>query len=321
MKVCIAGAGAIGCLLGARLAKAGHSVSAMARGATLEALRTQGLGLEENGERQFFPVDASDDAAELGEQDLLVIAVKEPALNALAASLGPLIGSKTRVLVAMNGVPWWFFDGLSGPLQGAVLSSVDPDGRLRELIPTAQVLGCVVHLSCRNPQPGVSQLHFGNGLIVGQPDGGLCAETQAVIDALSGAGFDVSTSDQIQRDVWFKLWGNMTMNPVSALTRATTDRILGDELVNAFCSNAMCEAAAIGERIGCPIEQSPQERNAMTLKLGAMKTSMLQDVEAGKSLEVEALIGVVHEIAGRVGVEAPNIAALYGLTRLLSQSR
>jgi 2-dehydropantoate 2-reductase len=158
-------------------------------------------------------------------------------------------------------------------------------------------------------------------LIVGQPDGGLCAETQAVIDALSGAGFDVSTSDQIQRDVWFKLWGNMTMNPVSALTRATTDRILGDELVNAFCSNAMCEAAAIGERIGCPIEQSPQERNAMTLKLGAMKTSMLQDVEAGKSLEVEALIGVVHEIAGRVGVEAPNIAALYGLTRLLSQSR
>ncbi|HPE61292.1 MAG: 2-dehydropantoate 2-reductase [Thiothrix sp.] len=320
MKICIYGAGAVGILLGARLARQGAEVSVVARGETLAAIQQKGLGLQTAAGIEYYPVTVSADPATLGVQDLIIIAVKQPALDAVSRALAPLMGSGTRVLLAMNGVPWWFFDGLPGQYQGLTLERVDPDGQLRQRIPTAQVLGCVVHLACSTPQPGVSFNPFGNRLIIGRPAGPAEHMDNLIRERLQAAGFEVEWSSGIQQDIWFKLWGNMTMNPVSALTRATSDKVLDDELVNAFCSNAMQEAAAIGAVIGCPIDQTPQARNAVTRKLGAMRTSMLQDADAGKTLEVDALIGVVHEIGIRTGIATPNISALYGLIRLYAAS-
>lgn len=321
MKVCIVGAGAIGVLFGARLGQAGHTVAAIARGATLTALRAHGSRLQAPDGLITAPVSATDDPAELEPQDLVVLALKYPALPALAASIAPLVGPSTMVLSAMNGVPWWFFDGLEGPLRGATLSSVDPAGDLRARIPTARVIGCVIHISCASAAPGLTRLGFGNGLIIGEPGGAPTPRLEALAGALREAGFDTSVSERIQRDIWYKLWGNMTMNPISALTGATCDRILDDALVRENCIAVMDEAAEIGRRIGCPIDQSAEDRIAVTRKLGAFKTSMLQDVEAGKPLEIDALVGVVHEIAGRVGVRAPHTAALLGLVRLFARVR
>ena len=321
MKICVYGAGAVGGLIGARIAADGRPLSVVSRGATLEALWRDGLGLEDAAGRHHFPVHAVGDPAELGPQDLVIVAVKQPAMAAVAASIGPLIGPETRVLTAMNGVPWWFFDGLPGPLAGATLASVDPAGDLRRRIPSAQVIGCVVHIACTTAAPGVSRHRMGNGLIIGDAVGETSAATGAVGELLAAAGFELTVSPRIQRDIWFKLWGNMTMNPVSALTGATADRILDDPLVSEFCVRVMEEAAALGERIGCPVTQSPAERNAVTRKLGAMKTSMLQDVEAGRRLEIAALLGAVHEIAARAAVPAPHTGALLGLLRLFALVR
>lgn len=321
MRICVFGAGAVGGLIGARIAASGRPLSVIARGATLEALRRDGLGLEEDGRRRHFPVVAVAEPAELGPQDLVIVAVKQVAMTAVAAAIGPLIGPETRVLTAMNGVPWWFFDGLPGPLAGATLTSVDPAGDLRCRIPSAQVIGCVVHIACAAPAPGVSLRKMGGGLVIGDAVGPTSAATRAAGGLLAAAGFELAVSERIQRDIWFKLWGNMTMNPVSALTGATTDRILDEPLVSEFCACVMEEAATMGERIGCPVAQSPVERNAVTRKLGAMKTSMLQDVEAGRRLEIAALLGAVHEIAARAGVPTPCTDALLGLLRLFAQVR
>lgn len=321
MKVCIYGVGAIGGVFGARFAAMGHEVAAVARGETLAALRRHGLRLQRGGEISAWPVRAVDDPAELGPQDLVVIAVKGPALPAVAARIAPLLGPRTIVLTAMNGVPWWFFDGLPGALAGTTLAAVDPAGNLRGRIPTRHVIGCVVHMACDTPEPGLTRIVMGNGLILGEAAGGLSPRLAALAETLGEAGFDATPSARIQQDIWYKLWGNMTMNPVSALTGATLDRMLDDPLVNAFCVAVMGEAAAVGARIGCPIAQSADDRNAVTRKLGAFKTSMLQDVEAGRALEIDALLTAVHEIATRVGVPVPHTAGLLGLVRLFARER
>jgi 2-dehydropantoate 2-reductase len=321
MRVCIAGVGAIGGFIGARLGAAGHEMSALARGATLAALRAHGLRLDQAGERIVAPVRAAEDAAALGAQDLVVIAVKGPSLAAIAPRIAPLLGPDTIVVPAMNGVPWWFFDGLPGPLAGARLESIDPEGAIAAAIPPRHVVGCVVHASCSTPEPGLARHAIGAGLILGEPAGGRSARAERLAAELGGAGFDATVSERIQQDVWYKLWGNMTINPVSALTGATGDRILDDLLVREFCSAAMREAAAIGERIGCPIAQSPEERHAVTRKLGAFKTSMLQDAEAGRPMEIDVLLTAVREIGARVGVATPSIDALLGLTRLFARVR
>lgn len=321
MKVCIVGAGAIGGLIGTKLAAAGRSqVGAVARGATLEALRTHGWRLRTEAGLLQAPVQASADAAALGVQDVVVVAVKATALAEVAGTLGPLLGPQTLVLPAMNGVPWWFCAGLAG-FGDAALDSVDPGGRIAAAIPIEQVLGCVVHASASTPEPGVVQHRMGSGLIVGEPRGGQSARAQAVVDLLRDAGFDAVQSADVRHDIWYKLWGNLTINPVSAITGATADRLLADALVRAFCSAAMSEAAAVGARIGCPIAQVPEERHAVTARLGAFKTSMLQDVEAGRPVELDAIVGAVHEIGRRVGVATPNVDALLGLTRLFARVR
>jgi 2-dehydropantoate 2-reductase len=325
MKVCVYGAGAIGGLIGSRLAAAGAcTVSAVARGRTLDSLREHGWRLREgasaDGSLQATAVRASDDPKALGVQEVVIVAVKGPALLAVAQRIAPLLGAETIVLPAMNGVPWWFGKGVP-ELESAPLRCIDPDGRIAAAIPFEHVIGCVVHASASTPEPGLVEHKMGRGLIVGEPAGGESARTRKLANLLMHAGFDVTVSSDIRRDIWYKLWGNLTMNPVSTITGATIDRVLDDPLVLEFCSAAMREAAAIGERIGCAIAQSPEDRHAITRKLGAFKSSMQQDAEAGRPIELDAIVGVVREIAERLRIATPNIDALLGLTRLYAQVR
>jgi 2-dehydropantoate 2-reductase len=315
-KACIYGAGAIGGWIGAGLAAAGCSVSVVARGATLEALKQHGLRLQKGDTTSAAPVQASASPATLGVQDLVVIAVKAPALLDVARQIAPLIGPDTLVLIAMNGVPWWFFQDFGGAYAGTRLQAVDATGEIAAAIPATNVIGCVVHASCSVDAPGLIRHHFGNGLIIGEPSGRKTERVQALLALLVRAGFGASLSEQIQKDTWYKLWGNMTVNPVSAFTGATTDLIMGDELVRGFISKVMLEAKEIGARIGIPIDQQPEDRHAVTMKLGAFKTSMLQDVEAGKAVELDALVTVVKELGELTQVPTPCTDALLGLSRL-----
>ena len=316
MKACIYGAGAIGGWIGHGLARAGCSVSMVARGATLDALQLHGLRLQGSKDITSQAVASSDTPAGLGVQDLVVLAVKAPSLPAVARQIGPLLGPQTIVMTAMNGVPWWFLQGFGGALAGTRLASVDPDGALAEALPVRHIIGCVVHASCSSDEPGLVRHHFGNRLIVGEPSGKKTDRVQQLAGLLDKAGFEAPVSEQIQKDIWFKLWGNMTVNPISALTGATTDLIMNDELVRGFISRVMLEAKEIGKRIGITIDQQPEDRHQITRKLGAFKTSMLQDVEAGKALELDALVTVVRELGGLTKVDTPYTDALLGLTRL-----
>jgi 2-dehydropantoate 2-reductase len=316
MKVCIYGAGAIGGWIGAHLAQQGCSLSAVARGASLEALQQNGLVLLQGEEEICSSLVARENPAELGVQDLVIVAVKAPAMADVARRIGPLLGPDTVVLTAMNGVPWWFLQGFGGALAGRHLDAVDPGGVIAQHIPAAHIVGGVVHASCSVDVPGVIRHHFGNGLILGEPGGGDTARVQALVALLVRAGFNATVSPQIQKDVWYKLWGNMTVNPISALTGATTDRILADPLVRQFMSGVMLEAKAIGAQIGIPIEQDPEDRHAVTLKLGAFRTSMLQDVQARKPVELDALVAAVRELGLLTAVPTPLTDVLLGLSRL-----
>ena len=320
LKVCIYGVGAIGGFIGTRLALGGDcEVSAVARGATLAALQAHGLRLQQGGAQLSAPVRASADPAKIGVQDLVLIAVKSPALAEVAERIAPLIGPHTMLLPAMNGVPWWF--GAGAPALGdAPLHSIDPGGRIASALPLAAVIGCVVHASASTSAPGQVVHKMGQGLILGEPLGGISDRVKRLVGLLARAGFVASASADVRRDIWYKLWGNMTLNPITAITGATVDRVLDDPLARAFCSAAMAEAAAVGARIGCQIDQTPQDRHQITRKLGAFKTSMLQDVLAGRPIELDALVTAVHEIALRVGVATPFIDALLGLARLHGQS-
>ncbi|MGN9906615.1 2-dehydropantoate 2-reductase [Phytohabitans sp. LJ34] len=320
-RVCVVGAGAVGGVIGARLAASGHTTTALARGRTLDALRTHGWRLRTADGIVGGPVEASDDPAALGPQDVVLLTVKAHALPALAPTLGPLLGPRTVVVPAINGVPWWFFDGAGGEFEGLRLRAVDPDGAIAAAIPTARVVGCVVHLSASVEEPGLARHHAGDGLILGEPAGGTTERLESLAAVAGKAGFTVTLSPRIQQDIWYKLWGNMTMNPISALAGVTADLILDDELVNGFVRAVMAEAAAIGERIGCPIAQSAEDRNEVTRRLGAFKTSMLQDAEAGRPLELDAMVTVVREIAQATGTPTPHMDALLGLTRLAARQR
>lgn len=319
MKVCIYGAGAIGGWIGGTLARAGCSVSVVARGATLDALQLHGLRLRQDGRLHSYGVASSASPEEFGVQDLVVLAVKAPSLPEVIEHITPLIGPQTLVLTAMNGVPWWFLQGFGGALANRRLISVDPDGALARAIPTAHIIGCVVYSSCSVDEPGLVNHHHGNRLILGEPSGEKTARLRDLAAMLEKAGFEITVSEQIQKDIWFKLWGNMTVNPISALTGATTDLIMADELVRGFISSVMLEAREIGARIGIEIDQQPEDRHQITRQLGAVKTSMLQDVEAGKALELDALVAAVRELGQLTGVATPFTDALLGLARLKAQ--
>lgn len=323
-KVCIVGLGSIGGFVAHRLVEGGVPVRALARGATLAAVRRDGLRLRDAADPErgrAVAIAASDSPAELGPQDLVVLAVKTTALASIPAVIGPLLGPDTVVLSAMNGVPWWFFHGLAAPVRATRLAATDPEGALARAIPPERVVGAVVHLAASCPQPGVVCHAFGDRFIVGEPGGASTARLAAVADLLRAGRLQVEVTARIELELWFKLWGNMTMNPVSALTGATMDRILDDPLLRRFVSDAMVEARAIGDALGLPITMSPEERHVITRKLGAVRTSMLQDVDAGRPIELDALVGAVSEMGRLVGVDTPNVDALLGLTRLFGRMR
>ena len=315
-KIAIVGAGAIGGWIGNKLAQKGAQVSVLARNQTLTNIRDHGLKLLENESELIARVAASDKAEDLGIQDLVIIALKAPSLPSLAPQIKPLIGKDTVIMTAMNGIPWWFLHQFGNSLTNQSLASVDPSGVIQSSIPANQVIGCVVHASCSTDAPGLIRHHFGNKLIIGEPSGGNTDRVLALEALLSEAGFETNVSPQIQKDIWYKLWGNMTVNPISAITSATTDQIMGDDLVRGFASNIMLEAKLIGSKIGIEIDQSPEDRHVITRKMGAFKTSMLQDVQAKKQVEIDALIGAVHELGQKVNVDTPFINALFGLSRL-----
>jgi len=321
MKVCVYGVGSIGGMIGFGLGASGCELSGVARGATLAALREKGLRFDSGASVGSVPIKASPDPAELGAQDLVILAVKAPALSDVASRIAPLLGPSTIVLPAMNGVPWWFFHGLGGKLEGHALESVDPLGSIAASIPASRILGCVVHIGASCPEPGLVKALPLRRLILGEPSGAASERLAMVAGVLRAAGFEVEESARIQREIWYKLWGNMTMNPVSALTGATMDRILGDPLVARFCCDVMAEARRIGAGIGCDIEQTEEDRMAISRTLGAFKTSMLQDVEAGRPVELDAIVSSVREIGALVGEPTPNIDALLGLARLHARTR
>jgi len=313
MNVGIIGAGAIGGWVAARLALAGNSVSVLARGSTLEALQ-HGLSIREDNVSQLAMFRVSNDPGILGPQELLVIAVKAPALGDAVRLAEPMMSPDTLILPMLNGVPWWFLDGQ--PLQ-----SVDPEGRIAAMLPTDQIIGCVVHAACRRSAPNAIEVAHADKLILGEPAGGSSERVERLAALFELAGIRTEASDNVRRAIWYKLWGNMTINPLSALTLATADRLLADEALKPFILACMAEAAEIGAAIDCPISESGEERMAVTARLGAFKTSMLQDVEASRTIELEALVGAPREIGRRVGVPTPNIDTLYALTRLMAESR
>ncbi len=316
LKIAIVGAGAIGGFIGARLAQSGQPVTAIARGATAAALRQHGWRMNSGGKRIVAPAQVEEDPARAGAQDVVIVAVKGPAMREVAQGVCAMLRDDTAVVTAMNGIPWWYPYHL--PALGAErpLESVDPGGAIGAAISPRHAIGCVVHLSASVAEPGVVHHALGQRFILGEASGAKTPRLETVAAVFARAGLEVETSSAIHRDIWYKLWGNMTMNPVSALTGATMDRILDDPLVNRFCLAAMAEAAKIGRAIGCPIEQSGEDRQKITRALGAVRTSMLQDVDAGRPLEIDALVGAVREIGARVGEPTPNLDTLYGLVRL-----
>src|SRR6476620_372868 len=313
MNICVVGAGAIGGWVAAKLAIGGEQVSVLARGDTLQRVRAEGLRIEEHGEEFVAAIEAADHAAALGEQDLVVIAVKAPALPALASELRPLIGPETVIVPMLNGVPLWF-------LECAPLTSVYPDGAVAAALPLGHIVGCVVHASCSRSAPNRITVKHADKLILGEPRGGSGDRVDRLCGLFERAGISCERSGNVRRAIWYKLWGNATINPLSALTHATCDRILADPECRAWMLEGMAELAAVGAAIGCPISESGEDRMAVTARLGACKTSMLQDVEAGRPIELEALLGAPREIARARGIATPALDRLYGATRLLSAS-
>ena len=303
MNICVVGAGAIGGWVAAKLSLAGQTVMALTSRGPLDAVE-----IAEADETRSVRFDRFETAPQL-----LVIAVKAPALPSLAAQLRPLVGSDTLILPMLNGVPWWFVDGQP-------LRSVDPTGTIGAALPVERIIGCVVHASCFRPSPDQVVVKHADKLIIGDP-GGSASDRVGVLKAMfEDAGIRCDASDNIRRAIWYKLWGNATINPLSALTRATADRVLADPECHAWMLEGMAELAEIGGAIGCPISESGEDRMKVTARLGAFKTSMLQDVEACRPIELEALLGAPREIARRHGLPTPALDRLYGVTRLMATS-
>jgi 2-dehydropantoate 2-reductase len=318
MKVCVYGAGAIGGLMAAWLARGGHEVSVVARGAQLEAIRRHGLRVQSKDKVESFRIEAESDPARLSAQDYVLVAVKAQSLTQVAENISPLLGSETSVVTAMNGVPWWFFHGMKR--QDARLESLDPGGKLSKAIPTERVVGCVIHLAASTPEPGVIRHNMGAKLILGEPGGRNTSRTKRIADALTAAGFEVIVTETIEKEFWVKLLGNVSFNPVSALTVTTADQLIQNEEVKAYMVAIMREVLAIGRAVGVDANIDPEARIDMARALGCFKTSMLQDLEAGKALEIDGLLAGTLEIARKAGVKAPFTESLYGLIRARAQS-
>ncbi|PND37432.1 2-dehydropantoate 2-reductase [Paucibacter aquatile] len=325
MKFAIVGAGAIGGLLGVRLAAAGEQVCFIARNKNLAAIQTQGFTLiEEDGRELAQPAGpnlrAVQRMAEAGVQDVVLLTVKAHQLVDLLPELPALIGPKTLIVSMINGLPWWYFQGLAGPHEGRVLESVDPGGAIAATLPSTQVIGSIVYPAAQLEAPGRVRLMEGNRFSLGELDGQRSERIEALSHALMRAGFKAPVAKDIRSELWVKLWGNLSFNPISALSHATLEDICRFPLSRELAARMMGEAQQVGEKLGVQFKISLDKRIAGAEAVGAHKTSMLQDVEAGRALELEALLGAVVELARITETVTPNLDAIYAVTRLLALS-
>jgi len=314
-SIAIVGAGAIGSWLADALDRAGWRVSMMARGATLEVLRAGGLRVAQGGETRVSRPRAGG-AQELGVHDFVALTVKAQRLPELAPQLSPLIGPATAVVSGTNGIPWWFFQDFGGPLANQPLQSVDPTGSQRRMFPQARTLGSVIHASVRVISPGHVQVVAADRLILGAPNGSGAPQLDSLVNALRAGGINAQASSDIRREVWSKLWGNMSLNPLSVLTRRGTATMLANADVRELCVRMMEEMQLCAQRLNLGAGISAAERLEVALRLGDFKTSMLADLEAGSPLELDPQLGAVVEIASRLNIHTPFLRSVLGLARL-----
>ena len=322
MKFAIVGAGAIGGYLGAKLARAGEDVTFIARNHNLEAIRANGFRLQlEDGSIEHAPTARTEqDMAAAGPQDVVLLTVKAHQVRDLLPGLRALFGPETLVVTMINGVPWWYFQKLSGPYEGRQLESVDPGGLLAAHIEPERIIGSIVYPAAELTAPGVVKLIEGNRFSLGEPDNSKSERALRLSEALARAGFKAPVSTDLRGEIWLKLWGNLTFNPVSALTHATLAQICRFPLSRELAAGMMEEAQAVAEKLGVRFRIGIDRRIAGAEAVGEHKTSMLQDVERGRALELDALLGTVVELARMTGTPTPRIDAIYACTSLLART-
>ncbi|MFZ2107212.1 MAG: 2-dehydropantoate 2-reductase [Roseiarcus sp.] len=320
MKICVIGAGAIGGLLAAKLAEAGEEVGVVVRGAQLKAIREHGLVLRQEDKDIVARVAASDRIADLGEPDLIVLGMKAHQVAAVAPEVGSMLGPRTLVLTAQNGIPWWYFFKHGGSREGVRLQSVDPGGVIADHLPIDRVIATVVYPAAEIERPGVIRHVEGNRFSLAEIDGAKSERISAISEIFGGAGFKAPVVTDVRTEIWTKLLGNLSLNPISALTHATLQDICRYPKTRALALEMMREALAVAEAFGIRLRISLEKRIAGAEAVGAHKTSMLQDVEIGRVLEADALIGSVIELARMADVATPHIDAIYALTKLLGQT-
>ena len=315
MKVCVFGAGAIGGLVGAELWRSGVEVALVARGAHLAAMRANGVRLRIDGEERVARPRCTDVPAELGVQDYVIIALKAHAISEAVESMCPLLGNDTCVVTASNGLPYWYFSG-TGPAAGRLApETVDPGRKQWRILGPERAVGCVVFPAAEVVAPGLIRHEHGRRFPIGEPSGERTARIEALHDVLTRAGFEAPIRSDIRDEIWLKLWGNLCFNPLSALTHATVDLIAGDPATRSICRAMMAEAAAIGERLGLRLRVDPERRIDGMAALGAHKMSMLQDLERGREMEIESLVGVVQELGRLLDMPTPTIDIVLALIR------
>ncbi|MCY4286228.1 MAG: 2-dehydropantoate 2-reductase [Thiotrichales bacterium] len=322
MKICVVGAGAIGGLLGARLAVAGEEVTLVARGAHMEAMRARGLEVTMNDGAVVRAADVvvTDDVKECGPQDLVVLAVKAHQIASVAGGLPTLFGRGTVVLTAQNGIPWWYFQHHGGPLDGTVLDSLDPGGTISAAIAPERIVGCIAYPAAEITAPGRIRHIEGTRFPVGELDGSTTDRVQALSETLQRAGFKSPVLDNIRSEIWLKAWGNLSFNPISALTHATLVDICQFPPSRDLAARMMTEAQEVAAKLGISFRVPLEKRIAGAERVGRHKTSMLQDAEAGRALETEAIIGAVVELGRLTGTPTPAVDTVCALTRLLGHT-
>ena len=320
MKICVFGAGAIGGYIGVKLAQAGADVSLVARGPNLAAMQQNGLRLIEEGQEHKVSVSASDTPSDLGEQDYIIVTLKAHSVPPVVEKMRPLIGKNTTIVSGVNGVPWWYFHKIGGPLEGTRLHSVDPDDAQWNGFGPDNVLGCVVYPAAEVIEPGVIKHIEGNRFSLGEPDGSKSERAIALSQALSAAGLKAPVRPKLRDEIWVKLWGNLSFNPISALTHATLDVLCTDEGTRPIARAMMLEAQEIAEKLGVKFPIDVERRIDGGAAVGAHRTSMLQDLDQGRPMEIDALVASVQELGKITKTPTPIIDTVLGLVRLRART-
>jgi 2-dehydropantoate 2-reductase len=320
MQIAVFGAGAIGGFLAARLAESGEDVTVVARGPHLAAMQANGLTLVSGEERVTVRPRCVGDAKEAGVQDYVFVTLKAHSLPAAAPQIAAMMGQESALVTGINGVPYWYFHGLPGPWEGRAVESVDPGGRLLRILPPEQAIGCVVYPAAEVSEPGVIVHTYGDRFTLGEPDGTRKERTERLSKALIAAGLKAPIRPRIRDEIWVKLWGNMALNPLSALTASTLDRLTGEPDLRVVVRAMMVEGHAVSESLGVHMAIDVDKRIAGAAEVGAHKTSMLQDLERGRPMEIDALLGAVVELGGLTGVAMPVSTMILALVRERARS-